>query len=1202
MIIGRIDDNSAEKNTELDHLDQLNAKLSNILRKKDENMLLIEELNQQIALLKNELDLYSLAVKGTPNDRINDKSFDATTPTEVIRSMANPTSGSKRITYLNRFISKKSSPAPSSSQFDTKALEESGDGTTDKTATPIITMKLVAFLNAKHYMVFGDKRGSTHGHSWQFQIEAEVSVEDSSFIRFEDLERHIGKILEPYQRNVLNEISPYNLIEPLTENIAALFFNRLDDDFKQFNVRLIRLTAWENPTKGIEISHRLNHFFSTGENTNKPTPIQIESLNQASATLEVAEESSNEDSGMPNQDAANDEEEQEACTPGSSSNNSSDSGIEHIDETVMTDSDSVVNEKEKEDPIENKQEIVESDSDSTSGDNDQRNYKWWHYVLAISLIIGVAVWAYWPILTAPLDKIYPYGSDAWCHLFKADFLSKEILKGNYYPQYYTYWHNGVQPFRYWAPLTYYIIALINLLTKNVFVALNYYLFGCAILGGICWLIFSKRIGIWQAALGGIIWVVWLDNIKESFLSGNYPRVLTIALLPLLLELFIKTMKEEKKVIYFLFVALLICAIVLCHPMIAAIYGVSLLSFAILLWFWGDISLKGLIRGGLALFSGLLISSWWLLPALTGGGAGFSDESTLSPTRFIAASISFNPHIRGSINYWGISLLALILIFVLSWRYRSTWAKSLFISGIFYIILTFPEFKFLQNLLPLNNLLWPKRFSSFWSLALLLSAFSLNAQYQFSFFKRKLSTKAVLAIVVFFFLAADSFFSLRVLAHTTPFPNTILQCIESIKQYPGWKVATLDLSRLGSTPSYLLPTIANREQVYGWAWQGATTAGNVMLINTAMENNWYPYIFQRLDRMGSTDLMVKENTIIGLSTFGEYASLAGYEKVFSDQKTSHWHGLDGPYITVNRKKGIAIGKYASNYALQFPSLEIGSSLKIDDYNIEELKQYKTVVLTGASWSSQAKAEKMIIQYAQAGGRVLVDLTGFPVNVMARQPAFLGVFGETITINKPLTISSKDTEMKLEPFALENWVCVTPQPIDQILISYKHYGNDAALLGSKIISDTPPIYFLGANIAYHSFLTHDKTAMNILQETLGLSSDYEQAEIIPLQEYHVNKDGYSMSYETSNSIEAILPVAALEGMKARVDEQLISTRTYENLIMVNLPAGKHTITLELVDAPIFIWSKYLSLFSILFITSYIVFIKRRKKGGSLSDEKP
>lgn len=141
------------------------------------NHIKISNIDQEIAVLHQELDTYSQIIHENLNTApASAESFPTAFSPQLLSGQNNPDSINEQPV---------NNPA-------------------------LITMKLVAFLNAKHYMVFGNKKGATHGHSWQFQVETAVSVQDSSFVKFEDLDRYINKMIAPYQRSVLNEVAPFD--------------------------------------------------------------------------------------------------------------------------------------------------------------------------------------------------------------------------------------------------------------------------------------------------------------------------------------------------------------------------------------------------------------------------------------------------------------------------------------------------------------------------------------------------------------------------------------------------------------------------------------------------------------------------------------------------------------------------------------------------------------------------------------------------------------------------------------------------------------------------------------------------------------------------------------------------------------------------------------------------------------------------------
>lgn len=1068
-----------------------------------------------------------------------------------------------------------------------------------KQLTSYITMKIVAFLNARHYMVFADKKGKPHGHSWQLQAEARVPVKYDSFIKFEDLDKLLNKLLAPYQRSILNEVPPFDSIEPLTENISVYFFNSLYDALGNLDVDLVRLSVWENPTKGIEITERLPQYFSSQDNKSVPVSVVEKTLKEAATGVDNddllspsppppdLERDINEIIGI----LLGDEPVSQALVSNSdtpSDYNSPAEVTDRVDNEKQAESENAPHSSWPEGIIERIKTHLSLRASSVEEQAEHSPYPLWQIILAILVISGVAIWAYWPLISPGSPHLFQYGSDTWCHLLKAKFLSRQLQVGDYYPHFFSYWQNGIEPFRYWAPLPYMVLALINLLVGNIFASTDYYIVGCAIFGGLSWLVFRNRIGLLPATLGGIIWVFWIDNLNVAFSSGNYPRLMAIALLPLLLELFSRTVENKgHRVKCFLITLVLIHIIVLCHAMIAAVYCVALMAFAIIWWLAGGISFKGLINGGIALVAGILTSCWWLLPSLTGGGSGFSSESMSGNIIFVPFNISLNPAFRYSEFYWGICLLAVIPILLFGWRQLTGWVKCLLITGFLMFLLTIPPMQAIHAIFPLHTLLWPVRFSSFWSIAFIIGVFSLITPISsFTITKYKKLATIVVVIIAFLVMSFDSYSSLKLLITSRQPLEPLVANVESIRETPGWKVATLDLSKLGSSPSYLLTEVAGREQVFGWAWQGAKTAQNLMLINMALENEWYPYVFQRLSYMGTTDLMTFQDAVKNTGMFEKQANQAGFKQVMVSGALQHWHRLDFPYLAEYQKQGLAVGKHASIFAMQFPALEIGSSPRIDDYNLQQLQQYKTLVLSGASWISEEKAEKLIIQYARSGGRVLVDLTGFHTDIMSRQAKFLEVYGEPVALNRKINFESNGESGELRSFAQKDWRCIIPQGLDGIDIVFKHYGNDAALLGYKMVAPNVPVYFLGANLGYHGFLTHDPVVTRILEDILQISPDFQAPELCYIGNYCSSTQGCTMTYEADKPLSAIIPVAALDGMKVKVDGKPAYTSICENLIYATLPAGEHQIELGLQKAPVYYWGQWLSLLSIIAIVFVLI----------------
>lgn len=1003
----------------------------------------------------------------------------------------------------------------------------------------IYSMKLVGFVNARHFVVFNGEAGPVHAHSWQVETEVDIPREVGKTIEFSRVSQAVSAALVPYENTVLNQVHPFDLIQPTTENIAMYFFNRVYEHLAELGLSLHQLNLWETPTRGIQVN---NYNLALDE--------------QIASELKAREES---------------EAVREAAA---------------ILEPDFTDLD------QREETVENNRKLRFKPVSISAG-SLREPYSMRQYFLAAGLIILLSLVAYQHILWPPVEQRYPWGSDTWGHLFKAEMLYEQIQQGNYYPQFTEYWYSGVQPFRYWAPLSYYVLALLRGLSRDIFSASNLYIYLCALLGAFSWLLLSRRMGLWPAVMAALVWLLWQDNVRVAFSEGNLPRVLATALLPLLFALFLRIITRRKSYWAIIGVIVSMQLVLLCHAMIAAIYCISLALFAFLLWVFQGCSIKDFARGLLVLVVGILSSSWWLLPSLTGGITGIDTQAVKEVVQFIPAHISFSPlHRLKSVEtfYWGLSLILLLVASLITWKSKPAWAKSLVVCGIILILITLPLFRAIYIVLPLSHLLWPLRFSSFAALAIMASGFTFEIEEKRQQWLQSSATVGWVLVFLLVFLMVDCLVSFRLLAHTGTKPFTIIQSGEFIKQEPGWRVATIDLSQLGSAPSFTFSEMAGLEQVFGWAWQGAVTSRNIMLLNTGLEKQYYPFLFRSCVDMGATDLVVKEDVITDLQAFRRAAVMAGYQQHNKFTDISVWRSINYPYLVEKNPRCLVIGKYGGTIALQFPEVEMALSHRIDDYSLEEIKQYPMLILSGASWNSKKQAEKLIGDYALSGGEVFIEMAGMPPNVLAKQPEFLGVYGEPVSIRQEIEVRGKDVRVILPPLWQHEgeWKAYIPMGLDKVELEFSYCGNQAPILGYKMYKGKK-IWFMGANLSYHAFQSGESESARLLRKILKLNPEYAGDFLLPLQDYEASEEGYRMSYQLEQDSEMIVPISRIDGLVVNLDGKRIEADSYENLLKLELPAGKHRLEMSIEKTAIFTWGKYLSLFTILLLLAALAWYR-------------
>lgn len=107
------------------------------------------------------------------------------------------------------------------------------------------------YLNANHSIMIDGVRGQVHPHTWELVIEVVKIVED--FVQFSFVEKTIEDILSKYQDKYINEIEPFNKLNPTLENISGFFKEKIETELKADGWMLLRLEISETPARSYII-------------------------------------------------------------------------------------------------------------------------------------------------------------------------------------------------------------------------------------------------------------------------------------------------------------------------------------------------------------------------------------------------------------------------------------------------------------------------------------------------------------------------------------------------------------------------------------------------------------------------------------------------------------------------------------------------------------------------------------------------------------------------------------------------------------------------------------------------------------------------------------------------------------------------------------------------------------------------------------
>ncbi len=810
---------------------------------------------------------------------------------------------------------------------------------------------------------------------------------------------------------------------------------------------------------------------------------------------------------------------------------------------------------------------------------------------AITIVTLGSILIYWPVISINNPSSIPWGSDTLGHVSRFEFLARSIQHGIYMPDIYPSWYLGIQLFRYYPSLTYFLLIFINSITRQSVLAVNWFIFLCALFGGLSFLLYKKWIGWLPAIAGGLIYLLLPDNIRVAFSEGNIPRVLATAFVPLLFYFILDFSEHPKRRINLLGISGIFVLFVFCHPMMAAIYAAFAAVTALLLWL---VKISGWRSSALVLACialGIGLAGFWLLPSLTGGITELNAAAVTQGQPVSTLTTLLNPVLRmhnPETDYSGLSLVVLSIAALFSKSTRDRRTMVFTAVGLSGILAYTPFFNDIFNSLPLHNLLWSSRFQGVSSFLLLLSSM---------WFLKKISGTRIglIAVLLFGLILVDIGLSRRLIAVRQPSLDLPVITGE-IGSRPGWREVTLDKSKLGSQAPYFIDMNSQREQVFGWAYQGASTATNVASLNDAMDFGAYSYLLDRLSLFGVDDVIMLNN-VVPSEEISKVLLSGGFSVGSNSTSLTFLHRDGVPRAVIADWKGLAIGKGAVNYCFLFPQIVKGDSPYVDDYSLEQLDRYKTLVLAGFSWHDKTKAEALVHAAADHGINVVVDLTRTQQDPVAQIAQFLNVWGETIIMDtSPITVNWEEQKTLLTGFGMPNelWHTLTPQGVDQNEATFQYLGQTATVIGS-IHSGAHKIWFLGLNLVYHTLQTHDPEALKMLASVLGLEAEAaNNYRFIPLGSYRSGPNGYQFTYQLGQAESLFVPISRFDGTRVLIDGKPAPLQSLENLILFNAPAGEHSVIIDFVPTAIYQMGTITTIISgIVLLIFLIVWIRIRSQ---------
>ena len=123
--------------------------------------------------------------------------------------------------------------------------------------------KFKFYINASHAIYIGGKVGERHPHTWEIVLSALKIQQD--FVQFDQVEQQIDEFIEHFQGRYMNEISPFDLVNPTLENCCEYFKDQIGELLRREGWLLLMIEMSETPTR----SYVINLLDESGDDQSK---------------------------------------------------------------------------------------------------------------------------------------------------------------------------------------------------------------------------------------------------------------------------------------------------------------------------------------------------------------------------------------------------------------------------------------------------------------------------------------------------------------------------------------------------------------------------------------------------------------------------------------------------------------------------------------------------------------------------------------------------------------------------------------------------------------------------------------------------------------------------------------------------------------------------------------------------------------------
>ena len=112
-------------------------------------------------------------------------------------------------------------------------------------------------FDAAHFLRgYKGKCEAMHGHRFRVVARVRASGLDDIGLAYDftELKRHLNDILSSFDHTCLNEVPPFDIINPSSENIASTIYGELQGKLAAAPLSICCVEVWESPQTGVVYS------------------------------------------------------------------------------------------------------------------------------------------------------------------------------------------------------------------------------------------------------------------------------------------------------------------------------------------------------------------------------------------------------------------------------------------------------------------------------------------------------------------------------------------------------------------------------------------------------------------------------------------------------------------------------------------------------------------------------------------------------------------------------------------------------------------------------------------------------------------------------------------------------------------------------------------------------------------------------------